>query len=319
MEDSSKEIKSKLHPRNRNRERYDLSAMIESKPELAKFVVKNRYDKDTVDFSNPKAVKLLNQALLSHDFGIDNWNFPDGNLCPPIPGRADYIHYVADLLRENNFGEIPKGNAVSCLDIGTGASCIYPIIGVVEYDWKFVATDIDSDSLDSAKKLIQANDVLKNHIACRIQPNRVNIFKGIITKKDKFDVTICNPPFHASIEEAEKGTRRKAKNLSGGGVTKQPIVTAGKNNELVCDGGENRFIQNMIWESERFATNCLWFTTLVSKQSNLKGIYKTLDKVEASVVRTIPMGTGNKSTRIVAWSFLTNSEAKNWRAKVVKK
>ncbi len=313
-EKEPKQIKSRMHTRNRNRERYDLTALIQVKPELENFVEKNRHGVDTVDFSNPKAVKLLNQALLHHYYSIENWNFPDENLCPPIPGRADYIHYIADLLSENNYGNVPKGDKVTCLDIGTGASCIYPIIGVVEYDWRFIATDTDAKSLESAKQIIQSNEVLTNKIGCRLQQNSSNFFKGILMSKNKIDVTICNPPFHASAEDAKKGTHRKNRNLSGqkGDAT---LNFSGIQSELVYKGGENQFIQNMILESKEFAKNCLWFTTLVSKQSNLKGIYNALDSVEAEEIRTIPMGTGNKSTRIVAWSFLRRSEEKEWQNK----
>ncbi|MBL1281531.1 MAG: 23S rRNA (adenine(1618)-N(6))-methyltransferase RlmF [Fluviicola sp.] len=310
--EETKNIKSRLHHRNRNRERYDLEALTTCKPELKQFVEKNIHGVETVDFSNPKVVKLLNQALLHHYFGIENWDFPDENLCPPIPGRADYLHYIADLLAENNFGKIPTGDKVTCLDIGMGANCIYPIIGVVEYDWRFIATDIDQKSIDSAKNIIQSNEILTNKVGCRLQQHSNNTFKGILTKKDKIDVTICNPPFHASSEDAKQSSHRKRKNLS----TKSSVSNfSGKHKELVCEGGELQFIQNMIGESETFAKNCLWFTTLVSKQSNVKTICTTLDKAGATEVKIIPMGTGNKSTRIIAWSFLNRAEEDEWREK----
>tara|TARA_R110002072_G_scaffold300932_1_gene479235 strand:+ start:27111 stop:28067 length:957 start_codon:yes stop_codon:yes gene_type:complete len=314
-EKETSQIKSRLHHRNKNRERYDLDALVKCKPELNQFIVKNKHGVNTVDFSNPKIVKLLNQGLLHHYYGIENWDFPDENLCPPIPGRADYLHYVAELLGENNFGEIPTGEKVNCLDIGTGANCIYPIIGVVEYNWQFIATDIHKKSLDSAKSIIQSNPILTNKVACRLQPNKKNIFKGILTKKDKIDLTICNPPFHATTEDAREGSKRKVKNLTGEGVKKAILNFSGNVNELVCDGGENQFIQTMILESVTFAKNCLWFTSLVSKQSNLKSISKTLDRVGATEFKIIPMGTGNKSTRIVAWSFLSGKEEKEWQNK----
>ncbi len=307
--------KFRLHKRNKNRERYDLEALIKGMPELANFVIENRYGDETIDFSNPKAVKKLNQALLQDSYGIDFWEFPDENLCPPIPGRADYIHYVADLLTESNFGKIPEGEKITCLDIGTGASCIYPIIGVTEYGWRFIATDNDSKSLEVAKNIIQKNSVLTNQIGCRIQPNKNNIFKGILTKKDKIDMTICNPPFHSSKEEAESGTKRKNKNLANKSPDEKALNFSGLESELIYEGGEKQFIQNMVLESKEFAKNCLWFSTLVSKQSNLKEIYKVLDEVEAKEIRTIPMGTGNKSSRIVAWSFLSLKEEKEWAMK----
>jgi len=307
------QVKARLHPRNRNRERYDLSALTASNPELAVFVKPNKYGVDSVDFSNPVAVKLLNKALLSHYYGIKSWQFPDENLCPPIPGRADYIHHIADLLSENNHGSIPIGEKITCLDIGMGANCIYPIIGVTEYGWKFIGSDIDPKAIVSAQHIVSANSSLKDKIECRLQNNPKNVFHGIIGGTDKFDLSICNPPFHSSAENAQKGSQRKVKNLSGKKVKAPKLNFAGISNELICEGGEYSFIHTMARESKEISKNCYWFSTLVSKQSNLKGIYSFLEKIEASQIKTIPMGTGNKSSRIVAWTFLSKGEQNEWR------
>ncbi|GET34342.1 ribosomal RNA large subunit methyltransferase F [Prolixibacter bellariivorans] len=312
---SSKENRKKeprLHSRNRNRERYDIRALVTSNPELANHIKPNKLGEDSIDFSNPVAVKILNQSLLNHYYGIKNWDFPDENLCPPIPGRADYLHHMADLLGENNFGTIPKGRKITCLDIGVGANCIYPIIGVTEYDWNFIGSDIEPKSLESATNIVRANPTLNGKIECKLQVNPAAIFHGIVGKEDKIDLSICNPPFHSSSEDAQKGTRRKIKNLSGKKVKDPTLNFAGISNELICDGGEYQFIHTMIRESKEFGKNCYWFSTLVSKQSNLKGIYKALEKFEASQIKTIPMGTGNKSTRIVAWTFLSKGERRDW-------
>ncbi len=305
--------KTRLHPRNRNKDRYDLNALLKVNPELANYVTPNKNGEDSVDFSNPVAVKILNKALLTHYYGIKNWEFPDNNLCPPIPGRADYIHHIADLLCEHNFGRIPTGDKITCFDIGVGANCIYPIIGVTEYDWRFIGSDIDPKSIASAKLIVNANPSLKNKIVCTLQKDPKDFFYGIINREDKIDVSICNPPFHSSVEDAQKGTRRKIKNLSGKKVKTPTLNFAGVHNELIYEGGELKFITNMIRESEKFCKNCYWFSTLVSKQSNLKGIYKTLEKYKVDQVKTIPMGTGNKSSRIVAWTFLSAAEQKAWR------
>ena len=309
----NKQVKERLHSRNKNRERYDLSALITSNPELKDYIMPNKFGVESVDFSNPLAVKLLNKALLNHYYGIKNWEFPDENLCPPIPGRADYIHHIADLLGGNNFGTIPIGDKITCLDVGVGASCIYPIIGVTEYGWKFIGSDIDPKSIASAQNIVNSNSSIKDKIECRLQKNSKDVFYGIIGKEDKIDATICNPPFHSSIEDAQKGTRRKIKNLSGKKAETPELNFAGISSELICDGGEYKFIHNMIRESEKFSKNCCWFSTLVSKQSNLKGINKLLEKFEAKQIRKIPMGTGNKSSRIVAWTFLSRAEQKEWR------
>jgi 23S rRNA (adenine1618-N6)-methyltransferase len=309
----SNQEKTTLHPRNKNRERYDLSALIIAVPELANYVKPNKFGDDSVDFASPVAVKLLNKALLKHYYGIQYWEFPDANLCPPIPGRADYIHYMADLLKESNFGRMPTGEKIKALDVGVGASCIYPMLGVTEYGWKFMGTDIDKKSIDSAKAIVNANDQLKENIKCWLQNNPRYFFEGIISTEEKFDLTFCNPPFHASAEDAKSGTERKVKNLTGKSEKTAELNFAGVSNELVTQGGESKFISDMIFESRRFGKNCFWFSTLVSKQSNLKGIYKSLEKTGAVQIQTILMGTGNKSTRIVAWSFLSKEEQKVWR------
>lgn len=308
----NKNLRTRLHPRNKNREQYDLTALTTAFPELKKYVKLNKLGEDSIDFSNPKAVKLLNKTLLYHYYGIKFWEFPDNNLCPAIPGRADYIHHIADLLASNNNTSIPKGNHVVCFDIGVGASTIYPIIGITEYGWNFIASDIDEKSIKTAKIIVNFNSSLHNKVSFRHQEHPNKIFEDIVAVNEKIDVAICNPPFHASLEEAIKGTKRKIRNLTGKTEINPTLNFAGIHNELVCEGGEYAFITNMIYESKKISKNCYWFTTLVSKESNLKGIYKQLKKIDTVQFKTISMGTSNKSTRIVAWTFLTKEEQKRW-------
>ena len=116
--------KTRLHLRNKNRERYDLEGLIKTCPDLSQFVKPNKHGEDSIDFANPDGVKMLNKALLHHYYEIENWDIPENYLCPPIPGRADYIHHMADLLKESNYGIIPTGDKIICLDVGVGANCI---------------------------------------------------------------------------------------------------------------------------------------------------------------------------------------------------
>jgi 23S rRNA (adenine1618-N6)-methyltransferase len=313
MSSNKKPIKqSRLHPRNKNLERYDLEALIEIKPELKAFMKPNKHGDDSVDFANPKAVKLLNKALLKHYYGIEHWDFPDSNLCPPIPGRADYLHYLADLICEHNFGRFPEGNKISCLDIGIGANCIYPIIGVTEYNWNFIGSDVDPNSIDSAIKIVGNNPKLVGKVECKLQKDCKAMFRGIIGSKDQIDLTMCNPPFHESEEAAQKGTLRKVQNLQGKQKNKAVLSFSGISKELIYEGGEIKFISSMVLQSKTFGNNCFWFSTLVSKQSNLKALYKVLDQVGAIEIKTIPMGTGNKVSRIIAWTFLTKEKQIQW-------
>jgi len=306
-------VKSRLHPRNKHRERYDFKQLIDTCPELEQFVMLNKYNDESIDFSNPEAVKMLNKALLKHYYDIDNWDIPPGYLCPPIPGRADYIHHIADLLRNYNYGKIPRGNKIKCLDIGVSANCVYPLIGNKEYGWSYIGTDIDPVSIENGNKIIELNSFLKGKIEIRLQNNPKDFFYGIIQKDELIDFSICNPPFHASLAEAQSGTLRKLSNLSHKKITEPTLNFGGQNNELWCEGGEERFVREMIRESKKFASSCFWFSTLISKQSNLKSAYKALEKTEAVEVKTIPMGQGNKTSRIVAWTFLDKEQQNKWR------
>ncbi|MCE9540237.1 MAG: RlmF-related methyltransferase, partial [Bacteroidetes bacterium] len=148
--------KSDLHPRNRHRFRYDFDQLSQCCPELKVFISINKYNNQSIDFSDPVAVKTLNKALLKHFYNISNWDIPANYLCPPIPGRADYIHYMADLLNACNNGTLPPGKSVNVIDIGVGANCVYPIIGHKEYGWHFVGSDIDPIAIRSANQIITA-------------------------------------------------------------------------------------------------------------------------------------------------------------------
>src|ERR1044072_3896949 len=174
--------KSELHPRSKHRARYNFKELIEACPALEPFVRQNDYGSDSVDFFNPEAVRMLNKALLIRFYGLTYWDIPPGYLCPPIPGRADYLHLMADLLAESNGGEIPRGKNIHCLDVGTGASCIYHIIGNHEYGWSFVGADIDSTALESAKKIVDLNKNLHGNVELRRQEEPDDIVNGIIAE-----------------------------------------------------------------------------------------------------------------------------------------
>ena len=270
--------------------------MCKTYPELEPYVFENKHEKQTIDFANPKAVKALNTALLFKFYNISFWEFPDANLCPPIPGRVDYIHHISDLIKSTKSTE-----QINVLDIGTGASCIYPLLGQAEYKWNFVATDVDANALQYAQDIINKNK-LNNDIELRPQKDKTQIFKDIITEDDTFTVSICNPPFYKSEADAIESTTRKLKGLNkeGGKVVRN---FAGTKNELWYEGGEKAFLHTYLYESSLFKDSCTWYTSLVSKKDLVKGMYVSLKKLGATNIKTINMGQGNKVSRIVAWSF----------------
>tara|TARA_R110000796_G_scaffold88850_6_gene191992 strand:+ start:65629 stop:66486 length:858 start_codon:yes stop_codon:yes gene_type:complete len=285
-----------LHPKNLHHSPYNFKELVKTHATLVDFVSINEYGIETIDFANPLAVLHLNTALLKHYYKINDWHIPDGYLCPPIPGRADYLHYIFDLLEIKNEHQQVKG-----LDIGVGANCIYPILGSQLFNWKMVGADIDTTAINSAKNNIGATKSLKENIEIRHQQSNADLFKGIIKEGEYFDFTMCNPPFHASEKEANSGTLRKLKNIKNEDVFK--LNFGGQANELWCNGGEALFIKRMIKQSVGFKIQVGWFTCLVSKNEHLNAIYKLLKKAGATY-KTITMEQGNKKSRFVAWKFL---------------
>lgn len=304
-----------LHPRSKHNGRYDFKKLVECCPELAAFVSLNAYKDESIDFANPDAVRALNRAILQLHYGITGWDIPALYLCPPIPGRANYLHYLADLLAASNGGVIPCGEDIQVLDIGIGASAIFPLLGHSEYGWSFVGTDIDRAALACAEKTIYANKGYGEAIELRHQTTRSAIFKNVTRDDELFDLTLCNPPFHASMDEARTGSERKWQNLGKQKSSHEiPVLNfGGQAAELCCVGGEEGFIGRIIAESAQIRNQCLWFTTLVSKASSLPSVYRALKLAEIQSSKTIEMSQGQKKSRLVAWTFLTERQQQAWR------
>ncbi len=299
--------KLSLHPRNRHRGRYDFAALAQALPALKDFLIPNAFDANelTIDFAKPAAVMALNAALLKVFYGVDSWHVPSGYLCPPIPGRADYVHHAADLLAADHGGTIPRGPQVRVLDVGVGANCIYPLIGSHEYGWQFVGSECDATALAAAQQIVDANAGLAEAIELRRQASPQKIFAGIVGPNERFDLVLCNPPFHGSAHEAEMSALRKWKNLGKAGPAEAnpKLNFGGKAAELWYEGGEVGFVCRMVAESAQVQAQVSWFSALVSREENLPEIYAALKKAGARKVETIAMAQGQKKSRIVAWRF----------------
>ncbi|WBU89006.1 23S rRNA (adenine(1618)-N(6))-methyltransferase RlmF [Cellulophaga omnivescoria] len=285
-----------MHPKNLHNTPYQFKKLLEKHTALAPFIITNEFGNNTIDFANPIAVLELNKALLKVHYNVKHWDIPKNYLCAPIPGRADYVHHLADILNNENVINNIKG-----LDIGVGANCIYPILGKTIYNWQMVGADINETAVTNAKQIVAANTNLIDSIEIRKQNSNANIFTGIIKPNEKFDFTMCNPPFHSSEKEATKGTQRKLKNL-GKQTSELELNFGGMANELWCNGGEALFLKRLIKESVLFKNQVTIFTSLVSKSDNLPKLQKQLTKLKA-IHFIIPMQQGNKKSRILAWKF----------------
>ena len=279
-----------MHPKNPFKENYNFDNLITHYPALKEFVFVNEHGNKSIKFSNNKAVKALNTALLKAQYNITYWDIPENNLCPPIPGRLDYLLHVADLLQKTD---------VKLLDIGTGANLIYPILANRHFNWQCVASEVDFDSLKNAQEIIDKNNNLKD-IEVRHQKFKSNILEHIIQPDDAFDVVVCNPPFHKTRTDAERNNQRKVDNLQ---LEAEGKNFGGSSNELWYKGGEEAFIKKMASESALFKGQVKWFTVLVSQKEHLKNIKRAINKTEPKEVRIIDMDHGNKLSRFIAWTF----------------
>lgn len=313
-----------MHPRNPHQGRYDMEALVQALPQLGQYLTTNPRGEQTIDFADSRAVICLNQALLKHHYGVEGWNIPEGYLCPPIPGRADYMHYAADLLNKYQLNQEP----VRVLDIGTGANLIYSLLGASEYQWHMLASDIDETAIRAANGIVSANPALADKIELRQQPDERSIFRNLIQPGEQFAMSVCNPPFYASAEEAQAENLRKQRNLSRHQQKRQQSQTVpesqvdrsdpwgkakvnaekqrnfgGQSNELWCKGGELAFLKQMARESQQYAQQVGWFTSLVSKQENVPLMLEYLKTQGVKKTEVVKMAQGQKISRFIAWCF----------------
>ena len=297
-----------MHKKSLHNQKYDFDKLIQHYEPLKIHVYLNKYQTKTIDFSNPQAVKALNKALLFTYYHVEYWEFPDENLCPPIPSRVDYIHHIAELLNQSNLED-----PIKILDIGIGATCIYPLLGRATYNWTFVGSDIDKKSLQVAQDIINKNN-LENAIELRLQKNPQNIINGILQSSDRFAASVCNPPFFKSHADALNATQNKWKGL---GRSDDSTVRnfGGTPTELCYAGGEKAFLHNYLYESSQHKLQCFWFTSLVSNIQHVRSMETSLKKLGATEIKVIEMSRGNKISRMVAWTFLTKAQQKEWQKK----
>lgn len=287
---------STFHPDNPHQGHYDFDELVRTRPALKKFMSMNPRGQQTINFFEPEAVRLLNQALLQVQHGIEHWDVPPGHLIPPVPGRADYIFYLSDVIQKNYSGQI------KCLDIGVGANAIYSLLGAKAKHWKMIGSDISTDSLQHARQIIATNK-LEALIELRHQADSMRLFESIIRPNEYFHATLCNPPFHGSAEDAVASSRRKVNNLTGRRHKKPVKNFGGQANELWIKGGERGFLSRMIAESVAFRDQVGVFSTLVSKESNVKPLLAELRTLKVPFVKTIDLQTGNKKSRILCWGW----------------
>lgn len=287
-----------MHSENPFNKEYNFNGLIQSHPKLSEFIILGKSDRKSINFGDSEAIIALNTALLKRTYDV-NWELKPGHLCPALPGRLDYLIHVKDLLGG------PPEKPISMLDIGTGASLIYPLLATAAFDWNCTASEVALDSLEFAEKLLSLNPNLKTTIL-RSQRFKSKVFHHVVEKNDYFDVVVCNPPFYKTQSEAEERNIRKNKNLHNTASIAHNF--GGHSNELWYKGGEEAFIKIMATESASYKSQVGWFTCLISKSEHVKTLKRYVRKAKPAEVRVVEMEQGNKKSRFIAWTFNTPGE-----------
>ncbi|KAG0478868.1 hypothetical protein HPP92_013587 [Vanilla planifolia] len=264
-----------IHPRNRYADQPpDFGLLASLYPSFKQFVFSSRSGRPAIDWKDYNATRELTRVLLLHDHGI-NWWIPDGQLCPTVPNRLNYIHWIDDLLSSDLIPKRQTSNSkVKGFDIGTGANCIYPLLGASLLGWEFVGSEKDESQGQELKE------------CGTVQPP---VLVGVVKEGETFDFCICNPPFFESIEEA--GLNPKT---SCGGTTE----------EMVCPGGEITFVTQIIKDSVVLKCSFRWFTVMIGRKINLKSLMSKLREVGVSIVKTTEFVQGRTARWGLAWSFM---------------
>ncbi|KAH9144304.1 hypothetical protein AeRB84_011757 [Aphanomyces euteiches] len=255
-----------------------------------------------IDWTDPQATRELTKTLLHLDFGL-TWNIPIDRLCPPLTNRLNYIHWIEDLilLSQPSFVSPSQESPIRGIDIGTGASCIYPLLGHALNQWHFIATDIDSISIQHASVNVDANQ-LGHAIHLKLVDNATMLPKDAITQSIMF--TMCNPPFFDSIDEADTNPRSKC---------------TGSSLEMTTPGGEVAFIKRMIQDSLDLKAKVRWYTSLIGRKSSLRPLLATLRESGIRNTRTTEFLQGRTTRWGIAWTFTDDGIDQTENTKVLGK
>jgi 23S rRNA A1618 N6-methylase RlmF len=120
-----------------NRLVFDFHKLACLEPELRPYVLILNC-RTVCNFKEQKSLIVLTKAIMKHCFGVQ-WMCPMENLCPRVPARLNYLLWV-------NYQVGPNLKIETVLDVGTGATLIYPLLGHAVFGWKFIATEISLPS-----------------------------------------------------------------------------------------------------------------------------------------------------------------------------
>uniref|UniRef100_A0A8C4NBI2 RNA N(6)-adenosine-methyltransferase METTL16 n=1 Tax=Eptatretus burgeri TaxID=7764 RepID=A0A8C4NBI2_EPTBU len=291
-----------MHPRNRYRDKPpDFSFLASKYPDFSQYIHVDLAGNVKLNFKDPEAVRALTCTLLKEDFGL-TVEIPLQRLIPTIPLRLNYIHWVEDLMETMGIkAQGPGSHAfIRGIDIGTGTSCIYPLLGATMNGWHFLATEVD--------------DVCYSHACCNVERNRLQDLIQVVKVPEKtlllealkenpsvmYDFCMCNPPFFATAEEAKGAKSRSAHRPP------PSSVNTGGNTEILAEGGELEFVRRIIQDSLHLMKRLRWYTCMLGKKCSLAPLKEELRRCGVPRVTSTVFCQGRTSRWALAWTFYTD-------------
>jgi 23S rRNA A1618 N6-methylase RlmF len=255
--------------------------------------------------ATPTFQLALTRAMLDFHFGLKMPSLPENRLCPPIPNRWFYCEWVLQelmpsLTNPQHFETVHDTKNYG-LDIGTGASAIYPLL-LVNQDSKLrmLASEVDTVSIQSAKTNTDANN-LQDRVTFVIvdqhQSDESNSRqqRGPLLQALKqtgincLDFIVTNPPFFDERPPARADGRDRT-----------PMTDA----EGLYPGGEVGWVLDILRDSLTTRTQIGWYTTMLCKKTSFQTLHRILvNFLGPGHVRSTELDVGCMTRWFLAWTY----------------
>ncbi|XP_024941778.1 U6 small nuclear RNA (adenine-(43)-N(6))-methyltransferase isoform X2 [Cephus cinctus] len=291
-----------MHPRNKYRDKPDFKKLAILYPEFGRNAITDLTGKVKINFKNEESLRVLTRILLKHDFGLEV-EIPKEKLVPALPLRLNYILWIEDLLRHFGLTDISLAHG---LDIGTGAVCIYPLLLAKIYGCRMIGTEIQQSSIESALKNVKCNNL--QDLIQVIPVSKDTILENAVPKNETYSFSMCNPPFFETNEVSENnGQRLPPRN-----------APTGCKDELIVEGGEQKFVLKIIEDSMKMGDQIKIYTTMLGRKASLLFLLNEMAKKNISNVAWTEFCQGNTKRWGLAWTFLSRDILDLTKAPVIR-
>ena len=269
----------------------------------------------------------LTRGLLHMYLNVRLPQLPTHHLCPPVPNRLFYLHWIhTELLsqeqqvcRDDQQRQISRSNGKVGLDLGVGASCIYPLLAARVFNDRMIGSDVNVEALQLAQANVDANQLQHQIHLLHVLPSHAQepstplggplqrTLDAIQTSKQQafslssgLDFVMTNPPFYDpnSMEEDQETAQAPPRIGDGRARTNMTML------EGSYPQGEVGFVVDVLVDSLRARTSSRWFSSMLGKKTSLIFVTKLLTHLLGPAhIQSTEYGPGQYTRWFVAWTF----------------